>query len=320
MNHCCVIGGTGFIGRHVVDLLISNGHQVTVVGRKPFLTSPLPEGVRYVSGDYGDRKLLKDVLKDTEEIINLAYSTVPKTSFENPVQDILSNLPAAVTLFETARDFSIRKIIVVSSGGTIYGKAKTLPVTEDHPTNPISPYGITKLAIEKYAMMFNDLNGLPIVCVRPGNAFGEGQTPFMGQGFVATAIASIMHGQEVSVFGRSGTVRDYVHVIDVAKGIIASLERGNPGSCYNMGCGIGRSNKEVIDAIRPYTESSGFMIKIKELPSRPFDVPANVLDSRKLRDATGWKPSVSFEEGIKRTWNWFINNFNVSRPEGFSDY
>ena len=104
-------------------------------------------------------------------------------------------------------------------------------------------------------MMFNDLNGLPVVCVRPGNAFGEGQKPFLGQGFIATAIASILNGQEVVVFGRTGTIRDYVHVVDVAKGIIASLERGKPGLCYNIGSGIGRSNKEVMDIIQPFAEA-----------------------------------------------------------------
>lgn len=315
MNHCCVIGGTGFIGRHVVDLLLSEGHQLTVMGRNPIPTSSLLEGVRYVSGDYGDRKLLKDVLEDVDEIINLAYSTVPKTSFENPVQDILSNLPAAVTLFETAINLSLKKIVLVSSGGTIYGKARTLPIAEDHPTNPVSPYGITKLAIEKYAMMFNDLNGVPVVCVRPGNAFGEGQKPFLGQGFVATAIASILNGQEVAVFGSTGTVRDYVHVVDVAKGIIASLNQGKPGSCYNIGSGIGRSNKEVMDVICPLAEAAGFVPEIKELPFRPFDVPANVLDYRKLHDMTGWEPSISFEEGIERTWNWFNNNLMFLDPK-----
>lgn len=313
MNHCCVMGGTGFIGRHVVDLLLSKGYQLTVMGRNPVPTSPLPEGVCYISGDYGDRRLLKNVLRDVDEIVNLAYTTVPKTSFENPVQDILSNLPAAVTLFKTASNHSIRKIVVVSSGGTIYGKASTLPITEDHPTNPISPYGITKLAIEKYAMMFNELDDLPIVCVRPGNAFGEGQKPFLGQGFIATAIASILNRQEVVIFGKTGTIRDYVHVVDVAEGIIASLEHGRPGLCYNIGSGIGRSNKEVMDIIQTFAEAAGFVPKIKELPPRLFDVPANVLDSRKLREATGWEPSVSFEEGIERTWNWFNNNLNVLR-------
>lgn len=308
MNHCCIIGGTGFIGRYVVDLLLSQGRQLTVMGRNPVPTSPLPAGVHYVSGDYGDSRLLTNVLGDVDEIINLAYTTVPKTSFENPVKDILSNLPAAVTLFETASNLSIRKIVVASSGGTIYGKARTLPITEDHPTNPISPYGITKLAIEKYAMMFNELNDLPIVCIRPGNAFGERQKPFIGQGFIATAIASILKGQKIALFGKTGTVRDYIYVTDVAKGIIAALEHGNPGSCYNIGSGIGRSNRDIINAISPLAEAMGYLPAIKEFPTRPFDVPANVLDCRKLYDATGWEPTISFKEGIERTWNWFYGS------------
>src|SRR5208283_5085757 len=132
--------------------------------------------------DYGDRSFLADLLKDVDEVVNLAYSTVPKTSFEDPVQDILSNLPSAVNLFLATSQSSVQRLVLVSSGGTVYGKAASLPIVETHPTNPISPYGITKLAIEKYAVMYHNHTGLPVVVLRPGNAFGEGQRPFTGQG------------------------------------------------------------------------------------------------------------------------------------------
>ena len=102
----------------------------------------------------------------------------------------------------------MQKLVLVSSGGTVYGNPSTVPVAEDHPTTPISPYGITKLAIEKYAAMYRLTAGLPVVCVRPGNAYGEGQRPFSGQGFIATAMASVIQGKEVVLFGERGTVRD----------------------------------------------------------------------------------------------------------------
>ena len=307
MKHCCVIGGGGFIGGHVVEKLILRQRRVTIIDTNPTPSRPVPDGVNYVIGDYGEKSFLKRTLHDVDEIIHLAYSTVPKTSFEDPLGDISENLPATVTLLEAASSIGVEKFILMSSGGTVYGKVDKVPISEDHPTNPISPYGITKLATEKYAIMFSELKGLAVICVRPGNAYGEGQKPFVGQGFVSTAIASILKAREVTIFGEAGTVRDYIHVSDIADGIIAVLEHGKVNSCYNIGTGVGRSNKDILAAIAPFAEAAGLKLRVKTLPARPFDVPANVLDSRKLTTETGWKPTVSFEEGIKRTWNWFCS-------------
>lgn len=310
MRHCCIIGGTGFIGAHLVKQLLERNRRLTVIGRNPHPSRTLPPGVDYLAGDYGDSYFLKGVLQGVDEVVSLAYSTVPKSSFEDPVHDILSNLPAAVKLFEIAADLAIEKLVFVSSGGTVYGKAQTLPMAEEHPTNPISAYGITKLATEKYAQMFHELKELPVMCVRPANAYGEGQKPFTGQGFIATAIAAILERQEVVLFGETGTIRDYIHVSDVASGVVAVLEHGNPGHCYNIGSGIGRSNRDILDALVPLANASGLDVKTTTLPSRRFDVPANVLDCQKLRKMTGWKTSVSFDVGIRDAWDWFLHFYN----------
>ena len=187
--------------------------------------------------------------------------------------------------------------------GTVYGIAGSLPISEEHPTHPISPYGITKLAIEKYAGMFHALYNLPVTIVRPGNAFGEGQFAFTGQGFIATAVQSILTGKKIEVFGKHGTVRDYLHVEDVARGIIAALEYGEPGQAYNIGSGIGKDNLAVLEVFRPLAGKEGYPIEISFLPPRKFDVPANVLDSRKLISISGWQPRISFEEGVERIWS-----------------
>jgi len=313
MKHCCVIGGDGFIGTWLVDRLVKHDRKVTIIDRNPEPERIHPEAARYIAGDYGQKSLLDKALDGVNEVIHLAYSTVPKTSFDDPVEDIRNNLPATVTLLEAASTIGVDKFILMSSGGTVYGKVDELPISEDHPTNPISPYGITKLATEKYAVMFGELKGLPVICVRPGNAFGEGQKPFVGQGFISTAIASIIKGQEVTIFGEAGTVRDYIHVADIADGIIAVLEHGTKNSCYNIGTGIGRTNKDILDAIAPLAEPAGLKVQVNALPPRPFDVPVNVLDSTKLTNETGWKPAVSFEDGIKRTWNWFYDKYACNK-------
>lgn len=308
MTRLCLIGGTGFIGHHLTNLLISHNKEITVIGRNPVPSRNIPLGVHYYCGDYGDSYFMRGVLQGMDEVISLAHTTIPQTSFEDPVNDILSNLPAAVKLFEISADYGIKKLIFVSSGGTVYGKTSILPIEENHLQNPISPYGITKLAIEKYALMFNELRDLPVICVRPANAYGEGQKPFSGQGFVATAMASILNNREVIIFGENGTIRDYIYVTDVASGIVAALEHGVPGSCYNISSGVGRSNLEILDAIILLAKSAGLSPKFKNMPSRRYDVPYNVLNSSKLINESGWKNVVPFEVGMEKTWNWMITN------------
>lgn len=266
----------------------------------------LSAGATYVSGDFGNIDLIRSFLEGHDEVIHLAYATVPNTSFGNPLGDMLENLPSTVQLFAEVVAKG-RRLVLVSSGGTVYGEGRSLPIGEDHPTLPISPYGVTKLTLEKYAYLYSVTHGLNVVCVRPSNAFGEGQSPFSGQGFVATAMASAMRGQSVRIFGPQGSVRDYIHVADLAEGIVCALERGTSGETYNLGSGVGRSNLDVVESITPLMKEIGCAVHTVHEPSRVFDVHANVLDSTKLRIRTGWKPSVSFEEGLLRTREWLRN-------------
>ncbi|UYZ57452.1 NAD-dependent epimerase/dehydratase family protein [Hymenobacter latericus] len=303
----CVIGGAGFIGRAVVTELLTLGRQVVVVGRNA-RPADLSEEVYYVANPGGaSTPLIRQVLECVSEVIDLAYATSPQTSFQDPVNDILVNLPEAVQIFGLAASMThIRKFVWISSGGTVYGRTAVPSISEQHSTMPISPYGITKLAIEKYARMYFETKQLPIVCVRPANAYGEWQRPYVGQGFVATAIASILDGRELTLFGEHGTIRDYVHVSDVASGIVGALLKGAPGEVYNLGSGIGLTNREVIEWLTPLANDAGFELNLRVQPPRAFDVPANVLDWQKLHLDTGWQPQVSFAEGIARTWEWFV--------------
>lgn len=306
---CCVIGGSGFIGSHLVQLLVQQGKSVLVIDKEIRSSMPLPPEVKYIAGDYGDRSFLRSALSGVDEIVDLAYASVPKTSFESPAKDILDNLPPSVNLFEVASSLPIKKIVIVSSGGTIYGKAINLPILESHPTDPISPYGITKLAVEKYASMYHALNGLPVICVRPANAFGEGQRPFVAQGFIATAIASALQRREINIFGEQGTIRDYIYVKDVASGIVAALNQGRSGEYYNIGSGIGKNNREIINIIADIAKAKDVILRVNVLPSRGFDVPANILDSSKLQKETGWSPVVPLREGIAKTWKFFEGQY-----------
>ncbi|WP_210519758.1 NAD-dependent epimerase/dehydratase family protein [Hymenobacter terricola] len=302
----CVIGGAGFIGRAVVEALLAQGRHVLVLGRREIPQEELPVGVEYIVND-GSDQLLRQVFHRANEVVDLAYATIPQTSFQDPVHDILINVPATVRLFELAAEASLRKFIWISSGGTVYGRSTAASQDEEHSTNPISPYGITKLAIEKYAHLFYETRNLPIVCVRPSNAFGEGQRAYSGQGFIATAIASILDGKQLSLFGENGTVRDYLHVQDMAEGIVAALVQGHPGEVYNVGSGQGLNNRQVLDALAPLAAATGAEVRVQTLPERQFDVPVNVLDSQKLTAHTGWQPTIGFSAALLRTWQWYVH-------------
>lgn len=298
-----VIGGAGYIGAYLVPMLMSRDRQVTVLGRSPTPRYALPGGADYLAGDFGQHDLIRNLLDSHQEVIHLAYATIPNTSFENPLADLLQNLPPTVQLFsEIAAKGG--KLVLVSSGGTVYGEASSIPICEKHATQPISPYGVTKLTLENYARLYAVTHGLKFVCVRPANAYGAGQRPFAGQGFIATAMGSIMRDQPVKIFGQEGTVRDYIYVSDLAAGIVSALECGQLSQTYNLGSGVGLSNMEVIEAMSPLMNEMGFDVRIEHLPERTFDVKANVLDSTKLKADTGWNDNVSLTAGLQLSAEW----------------
>ncbi|MDB5966730.1 MAG: nucleoside-diphosphate sugar epimerase [Polaromonas sp.] len=300
----CVIGGGGFIGKHLVSLLLGSGRDVVVLGRRRNRPEGLDGRANYVSCDYSEREQLDVALAGCCEIVDLAHATVPGTTFANPVVDLVKNLPASVGLLEAATGLrGLKRIVMVSSGGTVYGPVESLPVDEDFPTRPISPYGIAKLTVEKYALMYQVLKDVPAVIVRPANAYGLGQKPFTGQGFIATAMGCILKRNEVTVFGSEGTIRDYIHVMDIATAILCTIDKGVNGATYNIGSGVGLNNVQILEAIQPLAQLGGYEIRTVFLPARGADVPANVLNSERLRKSTGWSPKVGLTEGLAEMWN-----------------
>jgi UDP-glucose 4-epimerase len=193
------------------------------------------------------------------------------------------------------------KLLLISSGGTVYGNVQSNLIIERQILKPISPYGVTKKVIEDYAYLFSQTHGLNYLCVRPGNPFGPGQAPFVGQGFVSTAMASVINKKPLIIFGEGDTVRDYIYIDDLAAGIIMTLTHGKLFETYNIGTGIGHTNVEVLKKIEKILASNTNVI---HQPARLFDVKFNVLNSSKLESDTGWKPKISLEEGLALHLNW----------------
>ncbi len=306
--YTCLIGGGGFIGSYLVDELINSGREVLVLGRKTQPTQFIHPKAKYAQCDFGCQELLAHHIHRAEEIVHLAHTTVPKTSFSDPLFDLQSNLPVNIGLIQEALKLKhLKTLLFVSSGGTVYGPKYSMPISEDELSTPISPYGISKQTIERYLLMYHHVSDLPTVIVRPANAYGKGQKPFTGQGFISTAMGSAIEGIPVTLYGQNGTIRDYVHVKDIARGILAALTHGEKGQKYNIGTSLGRNNREVLNQIQKLAYKDGINIKVNIEPTRKYDVDANVLSYSKLKTCSGWEPKVVFEEAIDEMWQHLKN-------------
>lgn len=298
-----VIGGAGFIGQALLQVIANDGsRRITVLGRSSRPRHPLPAQVRYIQGDAGNHGLMAELLQDCDEVVDLAYATVPQTSFIDPLFDVTANLPTAVNTLQLASKAALRRYLLVSSGGTVYGNTAVEFISEAHPTNPVSPYGISKLVTEKYALFFHQMNQLPIVIARPGNPFGVQQIGQTTQGFIGAAIAAIRAQRSITVYGDRGTVRDYLHVDDLAQGLAALLNHGHPGVVYNLGSGVGHDNMQVLALLELLAQADGLEVNTLHQPARAFDVQHNVLDSSLALHHCGWKPHLSLRNGLRQVW------------------
>ena len=282
-----VIGGNGFIGSHLVDRLLENGHKVGVFDRQPELyRAPLPL-VDYHIGDFGEHAMLAGALKNTDVVFHLLSTTVPKTSNEDPAFDVMSNVVESIYLLEQCVREHVRKVVYVSSGGAVYGTPATVPVSEDSPTNPESSYGITKLTIEKYLALFHRLHGLDYVIVRPSNPYGPRQNPAGSQGVVAVFLGKIARGQAVEIWGDGEAVKDYIYIDDLVEGIYRAAFLRTSSRIFNLGSGVGHS---VNDLVRIITDVVGHQFTVIYSPRGTHDVSRIFLDITRARSELGWEP------------------------------
>ncbi len=302
-KHICLIGGGGFIGTAFGRYLRDQGHRVSVIGRR----SGTDAGLGYYSVSDSSYEELGRILAGSKVdlIFDFAYSSVPGTSFQDPVRDFSDNLNNVIRHLELARCCSPARYVYISSGGTVYGDpGAARAFRETDPNFPLSPYGITKMACERYVHMYHRLHGLPALIVRPSNIYGPGQKPFRGQGLVATALGLAYRGDAVQIFGDGSHIRDYLYIDDFCAGLAALLEQEGTGEIYNLGYGEGHSILELIGCVDEAVAPDGLALRRSYQPGRPFDVHYNVLDIARIRNATGWRPQTSLGEGVRRTWDW----------------
>ncbi|MBI4320996.1 MAG: NAD-dependent epimerase/dehydratase family protein [Chloroflexi bacterium] len=308
---CLVTGGEGFIGSHVVDRLFQECHEVSVLSRSrsPF-REELPY-VKYIWADMNDRAALQSAVVGVEVVLHLAWSTLPKSSNDDPSFDVEDNVVGTIRLLEHCVSAKVRKVVFASSGGTVYGVPRETPIREGHPTNPTCSYGISKLAVEKYLSLFHRLNGLDWISLRCSNPYGERQNPAKLQGAITTFLQKVASGERIEIWGDGSVVRDYVYVGDVADAFVRAATARHPPCIVNIGSGRGLSLNEVVAHVADVT---GRGTQVRWTEARSLDVPVNVLDINRARQVLGWSPTTDLVDGVRRTWTW-INSIDWQRKK-----
>ena len=295
-----VIGGSGFIGSHVVDRLLMHGHSVRVFDRQAERFRAPLTGVDYRFGEFADEMTLVEALLGVDAVYHLVSTTVPGTADLDPTTDVRDNLIGAINLLDSMQRLGLSRILFLSSGGTVYGIPEDVPIPETHALRPVNSYGIVKAAIEHYLEMYRRTRGFSPVIIRASNPFGPRQAHSGVQGVISTFFRRILAGEPIEIWGDGTVVRDYLEVSDLAELCVRAGTSEIEGA-YNAGSGKGLSVNEVVEAVRNVT-GSDFRVVYK--PGRPVDVPRSVLDCSRARTDFGWECKTGFDSALRNTWNW----------------
>ena len=298
-----VTGGAGFIGSNIVRLLVQEGHQVVALdnllsGYRCNL-EPFPQ-VKFIEGDVRDERAVAQAMKGIEVVFHLAASVGNTRSIEHPIEDSEINVIGTLRVLEAARHAGARKVVFSSSAG-IFGELKTLPIREDHPVEPDSPYGASKLAAEKLCLAYSKLYDLEAVCLRYFNVYGVNQR-YDAYGNVIPIFAHrMLHDMPVIIFGDGEQTRDFVNVRDVAQANYkASVARGVSGA-FNIASGTRITINHLVEMM---VEASGIEPVVEYGPPRKGDIRHSLADTSAARKAFGYEPVVGMKEGLAEYMAW----------------
>ncbi len=307
MTKVLLVGGGGFIGSHVVDKLLARGHSVRVFDRQPERFRPPLPAVEYHFGDFADRMALAEALAGVDVVFHLLSTTLPGTGNLDPKVDVQDNLIGTLNLLELMDRLGVRRILFLSSGGTVYGVPDVLPIPESHPLRPLNSYGIVKVSIEHYLDMYRRLRGFSPIVIRASNPFGPRQAHSGVQGVISTFLRRILAGEPVEIWGDGSVVRDYFAVGDLAEFCVLA-GTGEREGVYNAGSGRGASINQIVEAIRVVTQ---VQFEAVYKPGRPIDVPRCVLDCSRAKNDFSWESKTEFVPQLHTTWKWIKSHGQV---------
>jgi len=298
-----VTGGAGFIASHIVDAYIEKGHDVVVVddlstGRETNL-NPKAE---FVKLNIQDEKISDLFATHNFDVVNhhAAQMDVRK-SVEDPRFDASINVLGTLNLLENCQKNNVKKFIFASTGGAVYGEQEYFPADENHPTWPLSPYGITKLCCEKYLFFYKQVYGLDHVILRYANVYGPRQNPHGEAGVVAIFTERLLGGSEPVINGDGKQTRDYVFVHDLVRANVMALDY-NKSDIFNIGTGVETDVNELFRNINAFTNAN---IEEKHGPAKKGEQLRSCLTYKKIESVLGWKPEVTVSEGLKKTVEYF---------------
>ena len=298
-----VTGGAGFIGSHLVDELIKEGHKVVVIdnlasGKKENLNPK----IKFYKIDICNPKIFNIFKKEKPDFVfHFAAHIEGRESIKNPISDAKVNILGSLNVLENCRKFNVKKIIFASSGGEIYGAAQQIPTPETYPPRPISPYGASKLAVEKYLDAYYQLFRLPYISLRYGNVYGSRQNQNCEAGVVAIFTNKMLKNEQPFIHGDGKQTKDYIFIEDAVRATILSFKK-NFNGILNIGTGKESSVLEIFYKIK---ELTGSEVKKKHLPLPLGGFKRGCLAVRKAKKELNWKPNYTLEEGIKKTVEWF---------------
>jgi len=300
MTRYSILGAGGFLGTNLSRALVHQGHSVRAFGRRMTFPDAL-QGCDWIPGDFTDSASVASAIDGCEVVFHLVTATTPANANVDKIADLNANVINTLHLLNACRETGVRRVVFVSSGGTIYGIPNQVPTPETASTNPITAYGISKLAIEKYLGLYQHLYGLEYRVLRLANPFGPFQTALKNQGVIGAFARGVLAGKPIEIWGDGSVTRDYVYVDDVVEALVLAATHEGLGRIFNIGSGEGRSLNDIVAAI---VGLLGEKIPVNYCPGRPVDVPVSVLDTALAQKELGWRARTPFEEGLRNTLDW----------------
>jgi UDP-glucose 4-epimerase len=294
-----ILGAGGFLGTNLALRLAPAVAELRCFGRRQAFPSAW-RGLNWTAGEVSGAKV-RAVLAGCDTVIHLASTSTPATADRRIADDARANVIDTLELLDRCVELGVRRVVFISSGGTVYGPSDRIPTPESTPTNPITAYGVAKLAIEKYLAVYRHQRGLDYRILRVANPFGPYQTARKGQGVVAAVMASALHDTSVQIWGDGRVVRDYVYVDDVIEAIVSSLGHTGAERVFNIGSGAGHDLLQVVHAVE---KLAGKTLRLEFSPARAADVPVSILDPGLAARELGWHCATAFEDGLARTLEW----------------